>query len=47
MLRQEIFIKPTRNWDGRDKIIEFVIHGQSSYDYAKNNTIPYFTISLQ
>ena len=26
---QGLFVKPTMNWDGKDKTFDFVIHGQS------------------
>ena len=33
---QGLFLKPTRNWDGKDKAFEFVIHDLSDSDYGKN-----------
>ena len=29
------FLKPTSNWDGKDKTYEFVIHSQPDFNYAK------------
>ena len=29
------FLKPTSNWDGKDKTYEFVIHSQPYFNYAK------------
>ena len=31
-----MFLKPVRNWDGKDVAFKFMIHGWFNLDYAKN-----------
>ena len=33
---QGLFLKSTKNWDGKDKTFKFVIHSQSDSGYVKS-----------
>ena len=34
---QGLFVKPTKNWDRKEKAFMFVIHSQSDFDHANNH----------